>query len=170
MTNKFIRINRKIRVPNVRLIGEDGKQFGVVNINEALKASEEAGLDLVEVAPTVSPPVCRIMDYSKFKYEQEKSEREAKKKQHVTHLKELKFGPKIAEHDYQVKLHHLERFLKRGDKVKLTMRFRGRQMAHIDIGRGILDRIVKDITALGEAERPPKLDGRLLSVVIKANK
>jgi len=170
MVNKFIRVNKRIRVPSVRLIGEEGKQFGVVNIGEALRASEEAGLDLVEVAPNVSPPVCKIMDYSKFKYEQEKSEREAKKKQHVTHLKELKFGPKIAEHDYQVKLHNLERFLKRGDKVKITMRFRGRQMAHVDIGRNILDRILKDIAVLGESEKPPKMDGRLLSMVIKANK
>jgi len=154
-------------VQNVRLIGEDGKQFGVVRINEALRIAQEAGLDVVEVAPNVSPPVCRIMDYSKFKYEQEKKEREAKKKQHVTHVKELKIGPKIEEHDYQVKLHHLERFIKRLDKVKITMRFRGRQMQHVDLGRNILDRVIKDISPVGEVESPPKLEGKLITMLIK---
>lgn len=150
----------------MRLIGEDGKQFGVVNINDALRIAEEAGFDLVEVAPNVNPPVCRIMDYSKFKYEQEKREREAKKKQHIVHLKELKFGPKIEEHDYQVKLHHLEKFIKRGDKVKITMRFRGREMQHIELGRKVLDRLVKDISALGEVEKSPSLEGRIMTMSI----
>ena len=129
--------------------------------------AEEAGLDLVEIAPNVNPPVCRIMDYSKFKYEQEKKEREAKKKQHVAHLKELKIGPMIGEHDYLVKLHHLERFMKKGDKVKVTMRFRGRQMQHVDLGRGVLDRLTKDCSEIAEVEFWPKLDGKIMAMAFK---
>lgn len=132
--------------------------------------AEEIGLDLVEVAPNVNPPVCRIMDYSRFKYEQEKSEREAKKKQHIVHIKELKFGPKIEEHDYQVKLHHLQRFIQRGDKVKVTMRFRGRQMQHIDLGKNILQRLTKDISDIGQEEKPPKLEGRLMTMILAPKK
>lgn len=139
----------------------------MVNTPEALRIAEEAGLDLVEVAPNVNPPVTRIMDYSKFKYEQEKAERRAKKKQHITHLKELKIGPKIAEHDYQVKLHHLQRFLKRGDKVKITMRFRGREMQHIDLGRNLLERLIKEVSEIGDNERSPRLEGRMMTMVFK---
>jgi len=140
----------------------------VVDTRDALRIATEAGYDLVEVAPNVNPPVCRIMDFSKFKYEQEKREREAKKKQHIIHLKELKFGPKIEEHDYQVKLNHLQRFLKRGDKVKVTMRFRGRQMAHVDLGRNILDRVIKDAQDFGDVEKSPFMEGRIMIMVIKA--
>jgi len=121
---------------------------------------------LVEVAPNVNPPVCRIMDYSKFKYEQEKREKEAKKKQHITHLKELKLGPKIQEHDYQVKLHHLERFLKRGDKVKISMRFRGREMQHVDLGKNILKRVATDASPFCTEEKPPRLEGRIITMVL----
>ncbi|MBL7158715.1 MAG: translation initiation factor IF-3 [Candidatus Omnitrophica bacterium] len=166
MTKRY-RINRAIRIRSVRLIGDDGTQFGVVDLRDALIKAEGAGMDLVEVAPNVSPPVCRIMDYSRFKYEQEKKEREAKKKQHVTHLKELKIGPMIGEHDYLVKLHHLERFTKRGDKVKVTMRFRGRQMQHVDLGRNLLDRLVKDCSEIAEVELSPKLDGKVMSMAFK---
>ena len=140
----------------------------MVETGEALRIAEEAGYDLVEVAPNVNPPVCRIMDFSKFKYEQEKREREAKKKQHIIHLKELKFGPKIEKHDYQVKVQHLQRFLERGDKVKITMRFRGRQMAHIDLGRDILEKVIKDATDFGEVEKSPYLEGRIMTMIIKA--
>lgn len=160
----------KIRVPKIRLVGEDGKQYGVVDTREGLRLAQEAGLDLVEVAPNVNPPVCRIMDYSKFKYEQEKREREAKKKQHIVHLKELKIGPKIEEHDYKVKFNHLERFLKRGDKVKITMRFRGRQMQHIDLGRNVLDRLIKDASEIGVVDKPPKLEGRVMTMVFMPKK
>lgn len=139
----------------------------MVDIREAARLAGEAGLDLVEVAPNVNPPVCRIMDYPKFKYEQEKREREAKKKQHVIHLKELKVGPMIEEHDYQVKLHHLQRFLKRGDKIKITMRFRGRQMQHIDLGQKVLARLKKDISEIGDEEKPPKREGRIMTMVFK---
>jgi len=117
---------------------------------------------LVEVAPNVEPPVCKIMDYSKYKYEQEKKDREAKKKQHIVHIKEIKMSPKIEEHDYQTKLHHLKRFLERKDRAKVTMYFRGREMAHMDIGRGILDRLIKDLKDVGEPEEGARLEGKLL--------
>ncbi len=163
-------MNRRIREESVRLIGEDGKQFGVVKLEEALRIAQSAGLDVVEVAPNVNPPVCRVMDYSKFKYEQEKKEREAKKKQHVTHLKELKIGPLIEEHDYQVKLRYLRRFLERGDKVKIRMRFRGRQMAHVDLGRNVLERLARDASGIGETEKPPKLEGRIMTMAFSPKK
>ena len=138
-----------------------------MDLREALKVAGEAGLDLVEVAPNISPPVCRFMDYPKFKYEQEKRERESKKKQHKTHFKELKIGPMIEEHDYKVKFHHLERFLKRGDKVKITMRFRGRQMQHVDLGRNVLERLIKDVAGFSEVEKSPKLEGRIMTMVFQ---
>lgn len=139
-----------------------------MTVQEALKRAEEAGYDLVEVAPTAAPPVCRIIDYSRYKYEQEKREKEARKKQKVIHLKELRLGPKIGEHDYQFKLRYLEDFLKRGDKVKITMMFRGREMAHIDLGRKILDRLASDISAIGEIEEAPRLEGRIIGMVVRA--
>jgi translation initiation factor IF-3 len=152
----------------VRVIGDSGEQLGVMTVQEALKRAEEAGFDLVEVAPTAAPPVCRIIDYSRYKYEQEKREKEARKKQKVVHIKELRLGPKIGEHDYQFKLRYLEDFLKRGDKVKVTMMFRGREMAHIDLGRKILDRLASDISAIGEIEEAPRLEGRIIGMVIRA--
>ena len=151
----------------VRVIGENAEQLGVMLTADAIRRAEEAGFDLVEVAPTSNPPVCRIMDYSRFKYEQEKREKEARKKQKIVHLKEVRMGPKIGEHDYQFKLRNLEDFLKRGDKVKVTMMFRGREMAHQDLGRQLLDRLAKDISAMGEVEEPPRLEGRIISMVIK---
>lgn len=165
-----MRINRRIRSRELRVVDEGGKQLGAMPVDEALRLAQEAGLDLVEVAPQANPPVARIMDYSKYKYEQEKKEREAKKKQHVIHIKEIKIGPKIEEHDYQVKLHHAERFLKRGDKTKVSMRFRGRQMAHVDLGRKVLDRFASDVSAFGELEMEPRLEGRIMIMVIKPKK
>lgn len=141
-----------------------------MDIREAMRIAQETGLDLVEVAPNVNPPVCRVMDYSRFKYEQEKREREAKKKQHISRLKELKVGPTIEEHDYQVKLHHLQRFLKRGDKVKISMRFRGRQMAHVDLGRDVLERLIRDSSDIGEVEKPPALETTIMTMVIVPKK
>lgn len=152
----------------MRVIGENGEQLGVLATQDAIKRAEEAGYDLVEVAPTSNPPVCRIMDYSRYKYEQEKREKEARKKQKVIHIKEVRMGPKIGEHDYQFKLRNLEDFLKRGDKVKVTMMFRGREMSHQDLGRQILDRLAKDISAVGEIEEPPRLEGRIIAMVIRA--
>jgi translation initiation factor IF-3 len=139
-----------------------------MTIPEALRRAEEAGLDLVEIAPSANPPVCRIMDYSRYKYEQEKKEKEAHKKQKVVHIKEIRFGPKIGEHDYQFKRRNLEEFLKRGDKVKITMMFKGREMAHVDLGRKVLDRLASDISAVGEIEEQPKLEGRFINMVIRA--
>lgn len=139
-----------------------------MTVQEAIKKAEETGLDLVEIAPTAVPPVCRIMDNSRYKYEQEKKEKEARKKQKVIHLKEIRMGPKIGEHDYQFKLKHLTDFLKKGDKVKVTMIFRGREMAHIDLGRKILDRLSSDISVIGEIEEMPRLEGRFINMVIRA--
>jgi len=150
------------------VIDHEGKQLGVMSPQEGLTIAKAAQLDLVEVAPTVTPPVCRIMDYSKYKYEQEKKEREAKKKQHIVHLKEIKMGPNIEEHDYQVKLNHLRRFLERGDKTKVTIWFRGRQMAHTDKGRVILNRVSQELSGISEIEEPPKLDGRRMIMILKA--
>ncbi len=135
---------------------------------DAVKKAEEAGLDLVEVAPTAVPPVCRIIDYSKYKYEQEKREKEARKKQKIVHIKEIRLGPKIGEHDYQFKLRNLEEFLKRGDKVKVSMMFRGREMTHMDLGRRILDRLSSDISQIGEIEERPRLEGRVITMIIRA--
>jgi translation initiation factor IF-3 len=163
-----LRVNGRIRAKEVRVVGEAGEQLGVMTVQDALKRAEEAGFDLVEVAPTAVPPVCRIIDYSRYKYEQEKREKEARKKQKVVHIKELRLGPKIGEHDYQFKLRHLEDFLKRGDKVKVAMMFRGREMTHTDIGRKILDRLASDISAIGEIEEAPRLEGRVISMVIRA--
>lgn len=162
--SKELKINQRIRVKEVRLIGPDGEQMGIVNTQDALKKAEDAGLDLVEVAGQTAPPVCRIMDYSKYKYEQEKKEKEARKNQKVVHLKEIKIKPNIEEHDYQVKLYHLKRFLTRGDKAKLTLTFRGREMSHMDIGRKLLDRMIADLTDVGELEKAPVLEGRNIIV------
>ena len=163
-----MRINSRIRVREVRVVGEAGEQLGVLATPDALKRAEDAGLDLVEVAPTAVPPVCRIMDYSKYKYEQEKREKEARKKQKVVHLKEIRLSPKIGEHDYLFKLRNLEDFLKRGDKVKITMMFKGREMAHVDLGRKILDRLSSDISQVGEIEEPARQEGRFINMVIRA--
>lgn len=157
-----ININGRIRASQVRLIDAEGNQVGVVPLAKALTDAKDAQLDLVEVAPNVKPPVCKIMDYSKFKYEQEKKEREAKKKQHIVHLKEIKMSSKIAEHDYQTKLNHLRRFLERKDRAKVTMFFRGREMAHVDLGRKILDRLINDLQDVAEPESKPKMEGKLL--------
>ncbi len=168
IARKDIRINFRIRAKEMRVIGENGDQLGVLQAPEALKRAEEAGLDLVEIAPSAVPPVCRIMDYSKFKYEQEKKEKEAHKKQKIVHVKEIRFGPKIGEHDYQFKMRNVEDFLNRGDKVKITMMFRGREMAHVDLGRKVLDRLAADISAVGEIEEAPRMEGRFLNMIIKA--
>ncbi|MBI4335920.1 MAG: translation initiation factor IF-3 [Candidatus Omnitrophica bacterium] len=162
------RINYRIRVREVRLIDHNGEQMGVVPIQDALKRAQEAGLDLVEVAAQALPPVCRIMDYSKYKYDQEKKQREAKKKQHIIHTKELKLKPNIEEHDYQVKLSHLKRFLERGDKTKITMIFRGRETQHMERGRVVLEKLMNDIAGVGEVEEPPTtLFGRTIVMTFR---
>ena len=153
-------------MPEIRLIGADGEQGGVVPTQEALGQAEQAGLDLVEVAPQAKPPVCRIMDFSKFKYDQEKKERQAKKHQHKVHIKEIRLKPGIDENDYQVKLKHLLSFLERGDKVKVSLMFRGREMAHQELGRRVVDRVVADTAQHAQVERTPRLEGRIIHLVL----
>jgi len=148
------------------VIGPEAEQLGVVVIRRALDLAKEHDLDLVEIAPTAKPPVCRIMDYSKFKYDQEKKERRVKKNQHVTHLKQMRLNPNIGEGDYQVKLKQIIGFLGKKDKVKVNMFFRGREMAHREIGRRILDRIIIDAAKYGEPENSPSMEGRVMFVLI----
>lgn len=162
------RINEGIRAPQVRLVDQDGNPVGVVPIEQALRLAKDAELDLVEVASQAVPPVCRIIDFSKFKYDQEKKEKEARKKQKVIHLKEIKFHPFIEENDYQVKLHTLERFLKAGDKGKITMQFRGREMNYVATGRKVLERLANDIAAIGEVEKAPYMEGKIITMIIMA--
>ncbi|MCG3177307.1 MAG: Translation initiation factor IF-3 [Candidatus Omnitrophica bacterium] len=150
----------------MRLIDQNGNQAGIVATDQALRQAKEAELDLVEVANNAAPPVCRIMDYSKFKYDQEKKEKEARKKQKVIHLKEIKFHPFIDDNDYQVKLHNLERFLKQGDKAKVTMVFRGREMNYVSTGKKLLEKLAQDISALGEVEKAPYLEGKMITMII----
>ena len=152
-------------MPEVRLIGPEGDQLGVVPTQKALQTAEQHELDLVEVAPQANPPVCRIMDYSKFKYDQEKKEREAKKHQKQGRLKEIRLKPNIDDHDYQVKVKQAIGFLKKKDKVKVSLFFRGRQMEHLDLGRKILDRFILDVQNDGQIEKEPVLEGRVISFI-----
>ena len=158
-------MNERIRIGQVRVIGADGAQLGVMPPSEALRLAREQSLDLVEVAPQTDPPVCRIMDFNKFRYDEQRREREAKRKHHVAKLKEVKFKPHIEAHDYQVKLDMLRRFLMRGDQAKVTMVYRGRELAHTDLGRRILDRLVEDLKPISKVERTPLLDGRFMTMV-----
>jgi len=153
-------------VPQVRLIGPDGNQLGVLPIEKAQELANQNELDLVEVAPQASPPVCRIIDFSKFKYDQEKKEREAKKHQKQGHLKEIRLKPNIDDHDYQVKVKQVVTFLKKKDKVKISLFFRGRQMEHLDLGRKVIDRFVMDMQNDGQLEKGPALEGRVISFVV----
>ncbi len=163
---KFVRINERIRAPQVRLIGPEGNQLGIVPLQKAMDLANQHDLDLVEVAPQAEPPVCRIMDFSKFKYDQEKKEREAKKHQVKIHLKEVRIKPNIDEHDYQVKLKQAISFLNKRDKVKVNLMFRGRQMEHIDLGRRVLDRFINDAQHAGKVEKDSSIEGRVMSVVL----
>jgi translation initiation factor IF-3 len=158
-------VNERIRIAQIRVIAEDGAQLGVMAPMDALKLAKERGLDLVEVAPNATPPVCRILDFNKFKYEEQRREREARRKHHVTKLKEVKFKPRIEEHDYQVKLNMLRRFLMRGDQAKVTMVYRGRELAHTELGRRVLDRLVSDLDPISRVERNPSLEGRFMTMV-----
>jgi translation initiation factor IF-3 len=154
----------------VRLVGPDGSQVGIVSTQEALRQAQELDLDLVEVAPQANPPVCRIMDYGKYKYERDIRQKEARKKQSKIEVKEIKFRPKIDPHDYATKKGHVERFLRAGARVKVTIMFRGREMAHTELGRKILDRLVEDLTDLAVVEAAPKQDGRNMIMVIAPTK
>ena len=160
------RINERIRSPEVRLVGPKGEQIGIVSVNDALKLAQEADLDLVEVAPTARPPVCKLMDYGKFKYESAVKARESRKNQTQTIVKEIKLRPKIDPHDYGTKKGHVERFLKAGDKVKVTIMFRGREQSRPELGFRLLQRLAGDVEELGFVESQPKQDGRNMIMVI----
>lgn len=157
-----VRANEQIRIPQIRLIGYKGEQIGIVPTKDALRRAQEEGYDLVEVAPLAKPPVCRILDLSKYLYTLEKKEKDARKKQKVIDVKEVKFTSKIDEHDYQTKLRNSRKFLERGDKVKLTLFFRGREITHADIGRKIVERFIEDISDVGELERNDGLEGNAI--------
>ncbi len=161
-----VRVNEQIRVPEVRLIGADGSQVGVMPIKEALALAEEAHLDLVEIAPQASPPVCRVMDYGKFKYQQSKKQQEARRRQTTIQVKEIKVRPKIEEHDMGFKLKNSRRFLAEGDKVKISVIFRGREIAHPDRGYRILAQMAEALADVGGVEQQPKLEGRNLSMIV----
>ena len=154
-----------IRSAEIRLIDHEGENVGVVDPRRAVEMAEEVGLDLVEISPNANPPVCKIMDFGKFKYEQQKKANEAKKKQKVIEVKEVKFRPNIDTHDYDVKMRNVTKFLEGGDKVKVTLRFRGREMAHQELGRDLLHKIADDIEGLGKIEAMPKMEGRQMIMV-----
>ncbi|WP_317985049.1 translation initiation factor IF-3 [Microbispora bryophytorum] len=163
-------MNDRIRVPEVRLVGPNGEQVGIVSIGDALKLAQESDLDLVEVAATARPPVCKLMDYGKFKYESAMKAREARRNQAHTIIKEIKLRPKIDPHDYETKKGHVVRFLKAGDKVKVTIMFRGREQSRPELGFRLLQRLAEDVTDLGFVESQPKQDGRNMIMVIGPHK
>jgi len=166
---KELRINEKITSREVRVINLEGDQLGIFPIAEALNIARDANRDLVEVSPNASPPVCRIMDYGKFKYEQSKKTYQAKKKKHVprvTHIKEIKVRPKTEEHDLQFKIRHIKKFLSQGDKAKITLMFRGREITHPERGQEVMDRIAEEIQDVGVVENPSKLEGRNMIMLL----
>lgn len=160
------RVNREIDARSIRLVGAEGEMIGVVSLREGLIMAEEAGLDLVEVSPNADPPVCKILDYGKFKYEVQKKKAEAKKKQKVIEVKEIKLRPNIDDNDYGVKMRSMRKFLEEGDKVKVTLRFRGRELAHQDLGMKVLERVRDDLDDLGKIEQIPKMEGRQMVMVV----
>ena len=164
--NERTRVNQQIRISPVRVIDSDGEQLGILPIERALEIAGESGMDLVEVAPTARPPVCRIMDYGKFKYEEQRKARDARKKQHHVQIKEVKMRPGIEDHDFEFKTRHARRFLEEGNKVKVTMMFRGRQMTHPELGREVLNRVVEEVSDLAKVEMPPTMEARSMTMVL----
>ena len=162
----IVRINEKIRADQVRLIGAEGEQVGIVSLQEALSYADRLNLDLVEVAPMANPPVCKVMDYGKYRYEQEQKAKEARKRQTTISIKEIKLRPKIDDHDFETKKGHVERFLKKGDKVKLTIMFRGRELVHPHLGEKLLRRMAVELADIGEVESQPNLDGRNMVMML----
>ncbi|WAW09488.1 translation initiation factor IF-3 [Oxalobacter vibrioformis] len=169
-TDKSHRINGEITAQEIRLVGVDNEPIGIVSLAEALRLSEEADVDLVEIAPNASPPVARLMDYGKFRYQEQKRAHEAKQKQKVISVKEVKFRPGTDEGDYTIKLRNATRFLEEGDKCKITLRFRGREMAHQDIGMRMLERLKADLEEVGQVEQFPKMEGRQMVMVLAPKK
>jgi len=160
------RINEEIGVMRLRLVDERGQMVGVVGRNEALAMAQQAGLDLVEIAPNADPPVCKILDYGKFKYEEQKKKNEARKKQKVIEVKEIKLRPSIDDHDYEVKMRSMNKFIEEGDKVKVTMRFRGRELAHQELGMNVLMRVRDDLEEIAKVEQMPRMEGRQMIMVV----
>ncbi len=165
-TREGPRINEEISVLRVRLVDERGGMVGVVGRNEALTMAANAGLDLVEIAPGADPPVCKILDYGKFKYEEQKKKNEARKKQKIIEVKEIKLRPSIDIHDYAVKMRSMNKFIEEGDKVKVTMRFRGRELAHQELGMNVLMRVKDDLDAIAKVEQTPRMEGRQMTMVV----
>ena len=163
------RVNWQIRVRKIRVIDENGKQLGIMTPKEGMRIAQQKGLDLVEVAPKASPPVCKIMDYGKYMYEQKKRAREAKKHQKTAELKEIRFKYDIADHDYQFKLRHAEKFLRSGKRVKISIIFRGREVVHADLGRKMLEKFASDLSHVGSIEQYPRMDGRMMSILLVPN-
>ena len=164
------RINDRIRAESVRLIGPEGEQVGIVSLREATEYADRLNLDLVEVAPMANPPVCKVMDYGKYRYEQEQKAKEARKRQTTISIKEIKLRPKIDDHDFATKKGHVERFLKKGDKVKLTIMFRGRELVHPHLGERLLRRMAEELQELGDVESQPNLDGRNMVMMLAPKK
>jgi len=160
------RVNEDIDEPKVRLIGAEGENIGVVTVKEAIGHADDAGLDLVEISPNADPPVCKILDYGKYKYEAQKKKNEAKKKQKVIDVKEIKLRPNIDDHDYDVKMRNMRRFIGDGDKVKVTLRFRGREMAHQELGVDVLNRVKADADKIAKVEQEAKMEGRQMVMVM----
>ena len=160
------RVNEDIAVPEVRLIGEEGEQIGVVEIREAIERAYDIGLDLVEIAPNSDPPVCKILDVGKLKYQEQKKRNEARKKQKTIDIKEIKLRPNIDSHDYDVKMRNARRFIDDGDKVKVTLRFRGREMAHQELGAQVLEKVRNELDAIAKVEQMPKMEGRQMVMVV----
>jgi len=165
-TTKKVRVNKQIRISPIRVIAADGAQLGIMEVDAALAAAIEQGLDLVEVAPMARPPVARIMDYGKFKFEQAKMARQAKKKQHVIHLKEVKFRPGIDDHDFMTKTRHAREFLAEGNKVKVTLMFRGRQIAHPELGREVVNRVAVELSDVAKIETDAKFEGKFMTMIL----
>jgi len=160
------RVNEEITAMEIRLVVEKGAMIGVTALREALERAAEAGLDLVEIAPTAVPPVCKILDFGKFKYEEQKKKNEARKKQKVIEIKEIKLRPTIDDNDYNIKMRAMQRFLEEGDKVKVTLRFRGRELAHQDLGMAVLVRVRDDLESIAKVEQMPKMEGRQMVMVV----
>jgi translation initiation factor IF-3 len=165
-TREGPRINEEIGVIRVRLVDERGNMVGVVGRNEALTMAANAGLDLVEIAPNADPPVCKILDFGKYKYEEQKKKNEARKKQKIIEVKEIKLRPSIDDHDYAVKMRSMNKFIEEGDKVKVTMRFRGRELAHQELGMNVLIRVRDDLEAIAKVEQMPRMEGRQMTMVV----
>lgn len=170
MATKDLRTNKDIRSREVRLIDDEGEQKGIISLDDAIQMANDAGLDLVEVAPNANPPVCKILDYGKYKFEQEKKLKESRKKQKLVKMKEIRMQPKIEKHDLAFKAKHVKQFLNEGNKVKVTIRFRGRELAHTELGKVVLENVLKLLEDGFNVDRPPQMEGRFMSMILSPKK